>query len=908
MSILDIRDNTSEAALQLLSDPPHGAVPRRAGLRFEKPAWEDPYEGIEWAERTAAVGGPDNPAFRQHGVEFPSTWSDTAVGIVAQKYFRGALDAADRERSLRQLIDRVAGTIQEWGTADGYFGSSADAEAFGSRLRRLLVTQRASFNSPVWFNIGLPGVAQQASACFILSVEDSMEGVLGWYVEEGRIFKGGSGAGVNLSRLRAAGEPLRGGGVSSGPTSFMRAADASAGTIQSGGKTRRAAKMVLLDDDHPDVLEFIRCKAHEERKARALDAAGFDVDFDGPDAASLSYQNANHSVRLSDEFMASAKVGGQWQLRGRTSSAVDRTVDAAEMLREIARCAWECADPGVQFSTTISAWHTTPNGGPITGSNPCSEYMSLDDTACNLASLNAVHFCDPTGRIDIEALTEAVRVFIVAQDILVGRADYPTAAIGERTRQYRQLGLGLTNVGAAIMRAGMGYGSEPGRDFAASLCSLLCGAAYAASAEIADELGAFAGYAADKEGMTAVLGKHLHAARQLATKTVGQPWGDACDEAVEMWSFAHNAPAGVRNAQATVLAPTGTISFMMDADTTGIEPDIALSKEKRLAGGGTLYLVNGSVGAALERLGYSAEAIEAATAHVADGGRITDPQSGVKEEHLPVFATAIGEVQVTPHEHIAMMAAVQPFISGAISKTVNVASDATAEDIEELLWAAWRGGVKAVAVYRQHSKVSQPLDVAGDNDAAEAASTVSREREELPRERSAHTSSFRISDLHGYMTVGEYLDGRPGELFLTVSKQGSTLAGIMDAFAQAVSLGLQHGVPLSSYVEGMVNTKFEPAGITDDDELRLCTSLVDYLFRRMALRYLDAEERSALGVLSVQERTEPTLPGVAEAVAAQAPAGVLVADAPLCIPCGMQMIRAGSCFACASCGETSGCG
>ena len=892
--------------LTLLGDAPEPGRGRSGGLRFERPPSDDAYHDVEWQSRQALVGAFENPVFVQDDVEFPAAWSDTAVSIVAHKYFRGALGEPGRERSLRELIERVAGTIESWGAADGYFRSPEDAKAFGYRLRRLMVCQEASFNSPVWFNIGVKGVAQQASACFILSVDDSMEDVLAWYVEEGRIFKGGSGAGVNLSRLRAEGEPLAGGGASSGPTSFMRAADASAGTIRSGGKTRRAAKMVLLDVDHPDIETFIACKAREEKKARWLAQGGFDVDFDGVDAASLAYQNANHSVRLSDEFMAAAKVGGRWKLEGRTSDVVNREVDAATLLRRIAECAWDCGDPGVQFSTTISAWHTTPSAGPIRGSNPCSEYMSLDDTACNLASLNVTRFVDAGGRIDVARVADAVRVMIVAQDILVGRADYPTATIGERTVRYRQLGLGLTNVGGALMRAAIPYGSAQAQQFAAAWCSLLSGAAYATSAEIAAEIGPFAGYAADAGGVAAVLEKHLHAAQQLAADAAGTQWGEACEEAVELWQSAATAPSGVRNAQATVLAPTGTISFMMDADTTGIEPDVALVATKRLAGGGELRLVNGAVRTALGRLGYDDDAAGAAVAHLEAGGRITDPDAGIAPGHWPVFATAVGEVQVSADEHIAMMAACQPFISGAISKTVNVPGEATVNDIETLLWTAWSSGLKAVAIYRDQSKVSQPLSDANDSQ-SEPSASLARVREELPRERRSRTISFRVADCHGYMTVGEYDDGRPAELWLSVSKQGSTLAGILNSFAASVSLGLQHGVPLGSYVAHMMNTKFEPSGITDDAELRLASSIVDYLFRRMAIDYLDCGERQVLGVLTVEERTEPTLPGVEEAVAAQQDTGV-ADSAPLCMTCGTRMRRAGACYSCDGCGETSGCG
>ena len=892
------------------------------GLRIDRlsPA-PDPYAGIVWERRNARIlegGDADRAVFAQDGVEFPADWSMQATNICAQKYFRGELGSAQREWSLRQLIDRVADTITKWGSEDGYFASSGDAEAFGSSLKWLLVSQAAAFNSPVWFNIGVADTPQQASACFILDVQDSLDGILNWYTEEGRIFKGGSGSGVNLSRLRADGEPLRGGGQSSGPLSFMRGADASAGTIRSGGKTRRAAKMVLLDDDHPDLERFIWCKAKEEDKARALAAAGFDMSFDGDAAASLAYQNANNSVRLSDAFMAAAEAGETWRLRGRVSDTADRDVDAAGILAQIAEAAWQCADPGVQFSDTINSWHTSPSGGPIEGSNPCSEYMSVSNSACNLASLNIGWFHDDTGRFDVALFSAAVRIMIIAQDILVDRAHYPTALIGQNTRRYRQLGLGITNLGAALMRRGVAYSSPEGFAFAASVCSLLGGEAYAASAELARALAPFDMFDADRDAVVQVLARHSRSASELAEGAAGTAHAPIAAAGAKAWALAQAAARnrGIRNAQTTVIAPTGTISFMMDCSTTGIEPALALVATKKLAGGGELRIVNEAVPAALDALGYAPAQRDRICAHIDAAKSLADPGSGLDPEHLEVFACAMGDVVVSPEAHIDMMAACQPFVSGAISKTVNLPGTAKAADIESLIWRAHRGGVKAVAFFVDGCKASQPLQVATAKTAAapparpadsEAAVEPVRERRELPRHRRANAFSFNVAGCRGHLIAGEYEDGAVGELFLKVSKQGSTFAGICDAFARAVSLGLQHGVPLSSYVSGFTQMRFEPSGITDDPEVRQATSLMDYIGHRLALSYLSDQERAELGVFATGQHPAPTLPGVAEAAAAVSQPPSIDSDR-LCFVCGDQMVRAGSCFTCQSCGATSGCG
>ena len=909
-----------------------------------------PYDEVDWERRDARIENwlDGGVAFEQTDVEFPVSWSATAGNIVAQKYFRGQLGSDGRERSLRQVIDRVVGAITEWGRADGYF-SGDEADVFAAELTWLLLHQRMAFNSPVWFNIGVAGAPQQASACFILHVEDTIDSILNWYVEEGKIFQGGSGAGVNLSALRGSMEPLSRGGTASGPVSFMRGADASAGTIKSGGTTRRAAKMVVLDADHPDVEDFIWCKAREERKIRVLRDAGFEMDLDGLDGFSVQYQNANNSVRLSDDFMRAVDADGDWALTGRTDGATVRTARARELFGAIAAAAWECADPGVQFATTINHWHTTPNAGPITASNPCSEYVHLDNSSCNLASLNLLAFLDEAGTFDIDGFRRAVEITFVAQDILVGNADYPTPAIAATTLGYRQLGLGYANLGAALMALGLPYDSAQGRSFAAAVTALMTGQAYVTSARMAARLGPYDGYAADADNHRRVLDQHR---ASLPDPADGCPDAALAGAAREVWAQAVRLASvdGVRNAQATVLAPTGTISFMMDCDTTGIEPDLGLVKHKKLVGGGSILIVNQTVARALRGLGYEPTDVEAIAAYVVDHGTIRGAP-GLDPAHLPVFACSMGDNVIGPEGHVRMMASVQPFLSGAISKTVNLPESATAGDIEGLVHLAWSEGVKSIAVYRDGSKVGQPLSTStsarsdGSTDLAAMAGARAEEavghlprapvREQLPRQRRSRTFSFRVADCHGFMTVGEYDDGRPGEIFLTVAKQGSTLSGIMDAFAIAVSHGLQYGVPLRGYVEAFTNVRFEPAGITDDPELRIAASLVDYIFRRLALEYMPYAERLELGVLATHERGEPALPGLEEAgvesttgaevvpdppstrPAGPAPAGgaaarspgaaVRSADAPLCYSCGSQMVRAGSCHACPSCGSTSGC-
>jgi ribonucleoside-diphosphate reductase alpha chain len=914
----------------------------------------DPFAGVEWERRDARLTDyrDGSVAFEQLDVEVPVGWSQNATNILAQKYFRGTLGTPQRENSLRQVVSRIVDTVTAWGERDGYFVDAAEVENFRAELIHLLITQKAAFNSPVWFNIGVEGVPQQASACFILSVDDKMDSILNWYAEEGRIFKGGSGAGVNLSRIRASTEGLDGGGTASGPVSFMRGADASAGTIKSGGKTRRAAKMVILDADHPDIAEFIWCKAREERKARALAAAGFDMSLDGVDIHSVQYQNANNSVRVTDEFMQAVLDDADWELTARGDGSVLETVKARSVFHQLAEASWECADPGIQFDTTINNWHTAAATGRINASNPCSEFLHLDDSACNLASLNLLEFLtggEDLDGFDVAGFTHAVEVLFTAQEILVGNADYPTEKIGENSHRFRQLGIGYANLGALLMTVGMPYDSDDGRTAAASITALMTGEAYRTSARLAARMGPFAGFAENRAHMLRVLDQHRAAAAEIDEERAPSQileaaqvaWDDACERAGD---------AGVRNSQASVLAPTGTIGLLMDCDTTGIEPDLGLVKFKRLVGGGTMSFVNQSVPRALRNLGYDQAATDAIVAHI-DKNHTAVGAPGLDPAHFPVFACSLGSDPIHHLGHVRMMGAVQPFISGAISKTVNLPETATVEEIELLLIESWRLGLKAVALYRDNCKVAQPMS-AGDGSGESAPTSdgnvrvVERivekivhqpVRERLARSRASRTFEFRVADCKGFVTV-------------RVSKQGSTLAGIMDAFAISLSHGLQYGVPLSAFVEAFVGMRFEPAGMTDDPDIRIANSLMDYLFRKLAVMYLGHEERVGLGILTTGERTQPTLPGVEEQVtptvqgsdippdpptvpspselvaqlefgAADAPAEPAAADrgvaavrpraaasdAPFCMTCGVPMQRAGACFVCADCGTTSGC-
>src|SRR4051794_35782174 len=934
-------------------------VPSRGkGLKIKRvfpTAGVHPYDEVTWERRDVVMtnwrDGSIN--FEQRGVEFPAEWSINATNIVTTKDFRGAVGRPQRESTLRQLIDRRVLTYGAAGREYGCFATEGDAEICEHELAWMLLHQYFSFNSPVWFNVGT-SAPQQVSACFILAVDDQMDSILNWYREEGLIFKGGSGAGLNLSRIRSSKELLSSGGTASGPVSFMRGADASAGTIKSGGATRRAAKMVVLDIDHPDIEEFIETKAREENKIRALRDAGYDMDLGGKDITSVQYQNANNSVRVSDEFMRAVEESTDFGLRARLDGSVIETVDAKTLFRKVTQAAWECADPGIQYDDTINDWHTNPETGRINASNPCSEYMSLDNSSCNLASLNLMKFLKSDGTFDSKTFVKSVELVITAMDISICFADFPTEPIGETTRAYRQLGIGYANLGALLMATGHAYDSRGGQTLAAAITSLMTGTAYRRSAELAGIVGAYDGFARNADAHARVMRKH--AAANDAIRPVGADDADVLKAATEQWQLGLEIGTdnGWRNAQASVLAPTGTIGFMMDCDTTGIEPDFSLVKFKKLVGGGSMQIVNQTVPRALRSLGYQEEQIEAIVEYIAEHGHVVDAPS-LRPEHYEVFDCAMGERATSPMGHVRMMAAVQPFISGAISKTVNMPETATVEDVENIYFQGWKLGLKALAIYRDNCKVGQPLSDAKAKKAdtevkAEAAPAALSHpvRKRLPKKRTSVTTSFSVAGAEGYMTAGMYEDGSLGEVFLKLGKQGSTLAGVMDAFSIALSIALQHGVPLETYIQKFTNMRFEPAGMTDDPDIRIAQSVMDYIFRRLALDHLPVETRATLGIFTAAERaaqvsgydtsasagtvveeevdlealrsSAPTEgPATPEAKAekpakeAHSSAELLelvtgtATDAPLCMTCGTKMRPAGSCYVCEGCGSTSGC-
>ena len=904
---------------------------------------EHPYDQVTWERRDVVQTNwkTGETVFEQKGVEYPDFWSVNASTIVTTKYFRGAVGHDNREWSLKQVIDRVVLTYTKAGKEHGYFATPQDAEVFEHELTYMLLHQIFSFNSPVWFNVGTTA-PQQVSACFILSVDDTMDSILNWYREEGMIFKGGSGAGLNLSRIRSSKELLRSGGTASGPVSFMRGADASARTIKSGGATRRAAKMVVLDVDHPDIEEFIETKVREEEKIRVLRDAGFDMDLGGKDVISVQYQNANNSVRVTDDFMRAYENGTNFGLRARSTGEIIEDIDARHLFRKMAEAAWACADPGIQYDTTINDWHTNPETGRINASNPCSEYMSLDNSSCNLASLNLMKFLKSDGSFDAKNFVKSVELIITAMDISICFADFPTEAIGVTTRAYRQLGIGYANLGALLMASGLAYDSEGGRALAGSITSLMTGTSYRRSAEIAGIVGPYEGYARNAAAHTRVMKKHQ--AASLSAKPVSTLDRDVWTEANKQWDscVSIGEKNGWRNAQASVLAPTGTIGLMMDCDTTGIEPDFSLVKFKKLVGGGSMQIVNQTVPLALRKLGYTEETIEAIIEYITANGHVIDAP-GLKPEHYDVFDCALGARSIAPMGHVRMMAACQPFLSGAISKTVNLPESATVEEVEEVYYEGWKLGLKAIAIYRDNCKVGQPLSDAKatkKEESAESAAPTPATRKRLPKSRPARTTSFAVGGAEGYMTTGTYEDGQLGEIFLKLGKQGSTLAGVMDAFSIAVSVGLQYGVPLETYVQKFTNSRFEPAGMTDDPDVRMAQSMMDYIFRRLALDYLPYETRSAYGIYTSAERAnaletgeyaqvqevevKPETPkAVAKPVevkieAAPAPqigsstellekiAGIK-SDAPLCVTCGVKMRASGACYVCEGCGSTSGC-
>src|SRR5215475_7248870 len=886
--------------------------------RFFTIPGREPFDEIEWETRDALIPGKDAPAFEQKDVEFPKFWSQTATNIVAQKYFRGRMSSPERERSVKQMIGRVVDTIVAWGREGGYFADDEEAETFEAELKALLVNQYVAFNSPVWFNVGFEE-KPQCSACFILSIDDSMESILDWIRKEGIIFRGGSGSGVNLSKLRSSKEQLSKGGYASGPVSFMRGADASAGTIKSGGKTRRAAKMVVLDVDHPDVEEFIWCKAHEEEKARVLEAAGYDMSLDSAGWASIQYQNANNSVRVTDAFMEAAEAGSDWNLTARTDGTVVETVPAKKLLKDMAEAAWKCADPGVQYDTTINQWHTLPNTGRINASNPCSEYMSIDDSACNLASINLLKYRREDGELDVEAFEHTVDVVFLAQEILVGYSSYPTPEIERNAKAFRQLGLGYANLGALLMARGLPYDSDEGRAYAAAITALMTGRGYRKSAEVAGRMGPFAGYQPNAAAMIGVIAKHRaavgninhsHSVPDDLLSSARRAW----DDALEIGEV-----SGYRNAQATVLAPTGTISFMMDCDTTGVEPDFSLVKSKKLVGGGEITIVNKTVPMALERLGYVPREIEEVVAWIDErNGVVGAPY--VKTEHYPVFDCAVGERAIHYLGHVKMMGAVQPFISGAISKTVNMPEEVTVEDVMDLYIDAWKLGVKAIAIYRDNCKVAQPLSSSGkDGQTAVATPPIQvHERKRLPLDRTEVGRKFQVGDHEGYIHVGLYDDGSPGDIFVDIAKDGTTMAGLMNSLCLAVSMGLQYGVPPEVYVSKLSHMRFEPSGLTNDADIRTAKSIVDYIFRWFGKRFLTPEQQEEAGILSPEvkarlaeryangEAATPTEPTEAP------PPGQTALfnsweDAVECARCGGRMVRTGSCYTCRDCGTNTGC-
>jgi ribonucleoside-diphosphate reductase alpha chain len=889
-----------------------------------------PYDRVEWERRTALIGNDKGQViFRQENVEVPKTWSQTATNIVASKYFHGKPNAAERETSVRQLIRRVAETIVRWGEEGGYFASAESKNAFRDELTHLLVEQKMAFNSPVWFNVGIQA-KPQCSACFINSVQDNMDSIMNLTKTEGMLFKWGSGTGTNFSTLRGSRESLSGGGIASGPVSFMKGFDAFAGVIKSGGKTRRAAKMVILNADHPDIMEFIRSKMKEERKAHVLIGQGYDSSIDGEAYSSVYFQNANHSVRVTDDFMRAVEEDRDWWTRNVTDGKPVEKYRARDLLREMADSAWHCGDPGMQYDTTVNRWHTCKATDRIYASNPCSEYMFLDDTACNLASLNLLKFLGSNGQFDTAGFRHAVDVTITAQEVLVDNASYPTEKIARNSHDYRPLGLGYANLGALLMSLALPYDSDGGRDFCASITALMTGEAYAQSARISERMGAFSGYLRNRESMLDVVRMHRDSLRPIKEENV-QP--SLLRAAQESWDTALELGErfGYKNAQVSVLAPTGTIGFMMDCDTTGIEPDLALVKQKRLVGGGVIKIVNNTVPQALMRLGYAPEQVGQIVDYVDAQGTI-EGAPGLNSDHLAVFdcslAPAAGGRSISWRGHLRMMAAAQPFLSGAISKTINMPEGASVEDIMEAYIESWKLGLKAVAIYRDNSKRSQPLSAAGKKDeekaatpeaAPEKAEPLSPEQQELfararrhklPDERTSITHKFSIGGHEGYLTVGKYEDGAPGEIFIKMAKEGSTLSGIMDAFALSVSIALQYGVPLRALVDKFVNSRFEPSGYTGNPDIRYAKSIVDYIGRWLGGKFISPDYFDSSA--AVAEKGVAAAPAAVAAPQGAEPGSLgrsraAIDDAPSCSECGMLMTPNGSCYKCANCGSTSGC-
>ena len=904
----------------------------KSGLKFERYFTDGrtaPFDSVEWEKRTALIGNEKGMTiFKQEDVEVPKSWSQTATNIVASKYFHGKVRSPERESSARQLISRVVKTVVRWGEEGGYFADTASRDVFRDELTHLLVEQKMSFNSPVWFNVGVQA-KPQCSACFINSVQDDMESIMRLTRTEGMLFKWGSGTGTNFSALRGSKEALSGGGIASGPVSFMKGFDAFAGVIKSGGKTRRAAKMVILNVDHPDIVEFIDCKVKEEKKAHVLIEQGYNSAIDGEAYSSIFFQNANHSVRVTDEFMRAVEEDRDWWTKNVTDGQPNEKYSAKELLYKIADSTWHCGDPGMQYDTTVNRWHTCKNTARINASNPCSEYMFLDDTACNLASLNLMKFTAGNGQFDVEAFRHAVDVTITAQEILVDNASYPTKKIEDNSHEFRPLGLGYANLGALLMSMALPYDSDEGRDVAAAVTALMCGEAYAQSARVAERMGPFPGYAVNREPMLEVIRMHRDAMRGIKPDHVQHELymgaQEAWDEALEL-----GEKHGYKNSQMTVLAPTGTIGFMMDCDTTGIEPDLALVKMKKLVGGGVIKIVNNTVPQALMKLGYSPEETSEIVSYIDKNGKI-DGAPYLKEEHVPVFdcslAPAGGGRSIAWTGHVKMMAAAQPFLSGAISKTINMPEESTIEDIMKAYVESWKLGLKAVAIYRDNSKRSQPLNAAGKKEEKKTEAAVEEpvqrelfsraQREKMPVERASVTHKFSVGGHEGYLTVGMYEDGRPGELFIKMAKEGSTLSGVMDGLALTVSLGLQYGVPLKVFVDKLVNTRFEPSGITANPNIRFATSVLDYIARWLGGKFISSDYLKLNGTTTGDKvgfagtpsthvaATPMVLPRPNESVSSSprdAHEG-----APTCSECGMLMVPNGACYKCENCGSTSGC-
>jgi ribonucleoside-diphosphate reductase alpha chain len=902
----------------------------KSGLRFERYFTDgrtSPFNNVEWEKRTALIGNEKGVTiFKQENVEVPKSWSQTATNIVASKYFHGKVGTPERETSVRHLISRVVNTVVRWGEEGGYFTDTASRDAFRDELTHLLVEQKMSFNSPVWFNVGVQA-KPQCSACFINSVQDNMESIMGLTRTEGMLFKWGSGTGTNFSALRGSKETLSGGGIASGPVSFMKGFDAFAGVIKSGGKTRRAAKMVILNVDHPDIVEFIECKVKEEKKAHVLIEQGYDSAIDGEAYSSIFFQNANHSVRVTDEFMRAVEEDRDWWTKNVNDGQPNEKYRAKDLLEKIANSTWRCGDPGMQYDTTVNRWHTCKSTARINASNPCSEYMFLDDTACNLASLNLMKYLESNGQFDVEAFRHAVDVTITAQEILVDNASYPTPRIAENSHNFRPLGLGYANLGALLMSMALPYDSDEGRDVAAAVTALMCGEAYAQSARVAERMGPFPGYEVNREAMLDVIRMHREAMRGIKPDHVQTELymgaQGAWDAALEL-----GEQHGYKNSQVTVLAPTGTIGFMMDCDTTGIEPDLALVKTKKLVGGGVIKIVNNTVPQALMKLGYSPEEMSEIVSYIDKNGKI-DGAPYMKEEHVPVFDCSLapmgGGRSIAWTGHVRMMAAAQPFLSGAISKTINMPEESTLEDIMNAYIESWKLGLKAVAIYRDNSKRSQPLSASGKKEEKKAALMepeqrelfARAQREKMPVERASVTHKFSVGGHEGYLTVGMYEDGRPGELFIKMSKEGSTLSGVMDGLALTVSLGLQYGVPLKVFVDKLVNTRFEPSGISANPNIRFATSVLDYIARWLGGRFISADYLKLNGMPPAEGTVIAGTPAASAAMSMPVlprSSGSLSTSprdthegAPTCSECGMLMVPNGACYKCENCGSTSGC-